>query len=196
MFHHVVCCIASNLTHTDFMPKHWSLWFLSQSHQSHKNCHRIFMKITWICQHSIGGYNCLGRIITNVISPSAYSLSQQLFEKRLMINCWGSPSLQWWCRGPSSPGLTLSSSWRRVRRRWSSGRGFQLGSQSCKGMFRSSIFANNNLHAHIHASTHLDKQTHTQIHTYMRSAHTPRQAHKHTHKYTHTHMYMHTYTHK
>ena len=40
------------------MPKHWSLWFLSQSHQSHKNCHRIFMKITWICQHLIGGYNC------------------------------------------------------------------------------------------------------------------------------------------
>ena len=97
------------------------LWFMSQSHQSHKITFSTIdnLKITWI--------SLVGTIVLEASSPMLYH--------PLLINCWGFQSLQWWCRGPSSPGLTWSSSWRRGRRRWSSGRVFLPGSQSCKGIF-------------------------------------------------------------
>lgn len=137
--HHVVCCIASDLTQKHFVLKHvrltsvfGSLWFLSQSHQSHKITILSLWKSLGFANIQLADTIVLAGSSPKLYHPCFFHFSQQSFINLLSswINCWGFQSLQWWCRGPSSPGLTLSSSWRRVRRRWSSGRGFQLNSQS------------------------------------------------------------------
>ena len=177
--HHVVCCIASDLTQKHFVLKHvrltsvfGSLWFLSQSHQSHKITILSLWKSLGFANIQLADTIVLAGSSPKLYHPCFFHFSQQSFINLLSswINCWGFQSLQWWCRGPSSPGLTLSSSWRRVRRRWSSGRGFQLNSQSCKNMFESSIYA--------------------------QQANSYKDIYRHTHKYTQKHMCTHTHTHK